>query len=61
MFSLNVRKAIHVGSRPFGKQSYAVYLKMVNDFMQSEREVLEFLLDHYRVNGIRHNFDIKMW
>ena len=49
-FSLNIRKAIHVGSRPFGNQSGAVFDKMVYDFMQSEREVLEFLLDKYRVN-----------
>ena len=43
------RKAIHVGSRPFGQQSSDVYYSMIDDFMRSERETLEFLLEHYKV------------
>lgn len=52
------RKAIHVGDRPFGQQSNAVYDKMANDFMKSEKDVLEFLLDNYRVLIYDGNFDI---
>lgn len=43
------RKAIHVGDRPFGAQSGDVYTSMIDDFMRSERDNIEFLLDRYQV------------
>lgn len=52
------RKAIHVGNRPFGGQSSDVYYSMLDDFMRSERETLEFLLEHYKVLMYDGNFDI---
>jgi len=54
----STRKAIHVGNRPFGSQSGAVYNSMRDDFMRSERDILEFLLDNYRVLIYDGNFDI---
>ena len=45
------RKAIHVGSLPFGAQSSAVYSSMNDDFMRSERETIEFLLEKYEVES----------
>lgn len=45
----DVRKALHVGDRPFGVQN--VYGSMVNDFMRPERETIEFLLDRYKVQN----------
>ncbi len=44
------RAAIHVGDRPFGMQGGAVYSAMREEFMQSEQENIEFLLDNYRVS-----------
>jgi vitellogenic carboxypeptidase-like protein len=43
------RKASHVGDRPFGSQSSDVYFKMIGDFMCSQKEDVEFLLEVYRV------------
>lgn len=40
---------MHVGNRPFGSQSGDVYYSMNNDFMRSERETIEFLLELYPV------------
>merc|ERR1719216_780336 len=54
----STRKAIHVGNRPFGEQSGAVYNSMIPDFMRSEKETLEFLLDRYKVLIYDGNFDI---
>ena len=54
----STRKAIHVGNRPFDKQSSNLSLSMNDDFMRSERDVLEFLLDNYRVLIYNGNFDI---
>ena len=45
----DTRRAIHVGDRPFGTQSGDVYNSMIDDFMRSERENVEFLLDRYKV------------
>lgn len=52
------RKAIHVGDLPFGAQSGDVYYSMNDDFMQSERETIEFLLEKYPVLIYNGNFDI---
>merc|ERR1712226_272130 len=54
----STRKAIHVGNRPFGQQSGDVYNSMIDDFMRSERDILEFLLDNYKVLIYDGNFDI---
>lgn len=44
------RLAIHVGDRPFGTQSGDVYQAFIDqDFMRSERDTIEFLLDNYKV------------
>lgn len=43
--------ALHVGNIPFGAQSGSVYSTMIDDFMRSERETIEFLLERYQVNG----------
>jgi hypothetical protein len=47
-----LRKAIHVGDLPFGAQSSDVYYTMNDDFMRSERETIEFLLENYEVEHI---------
>ena len=54
----STRKAIHVGNRPFDKQGGNVFESMSGDFMRSERETLEFLLENYRVLIYNGNFDI---
>merc|ERR1712018_1125374 len=54
----STRKAIHVGNRPFGQQSGDVYNSMLDDFMRSERDILEFLLEHYKVLIYDGNMDI---
>ena len=43
------RKSVHVGNRPFNYQSGDVYTSMIDDFMRSERDNVEFLLNNYRV------------
>jgi len=53
-----VRKAIHVGDRPFGVQSGDVYNNMLDDFMRPERENIEFLLNRYKTLIYDGNFDI---
>ena len=50
------RKAIHVGDLPFGAQSGDVYYSMNDDFMQSERETIEFLLEKYPVKPSSHYY-----
>jgi hypothetical protein len=37
---------------PFGAQSSDVYYTMNDDFMRSERETIEFLLENYEVEHI---------
>jgi len=54
----STRKAIHVGNRPFGQQSGDVYNSMLDDFMRSERDILEYLLEHYKVLIYDGNMDI---
>ncbi len=44
------RDALHVGDLAFGGQSTAVYVKMEPDFMTSQQENIEFLLDRYDVS-----------
>jgi hypothetical protein len=50
LYEIDDRKAIHVGTIPFGYQSGEVYYSMNNDFMRSERETIEFLLELYPVS-----------
>ncbi len=54
----NNRKAIHVGDRPFGATDDDVYWKMHDDFMLTQADDLEFLLDNYRSLLYNGNFDI---
>ena len=47
----DVRKAIHVGTRPFGFQSSLVFDSLIpKDFMKSGMDHVEFLLDLYPVS-----------
>ena len=43
------REAIHTGNLQFGSQSGQVYYSMLDVFMKSERETVEFLLERYPV------------
>lgn len=43
------RKAAHVGDRPFGSQSGAVYDHLREDIFVSQKATVEFLLDRYPV------------
>ncbi len=52
------RLAMHTGDQPFGSQSGDVYFKMLDDFMRSQREDIEFLMEHYRTLIYNGNFDI---
>ena len=47
----STRKAIHVGDVPFGAQSGDVYTSLIDDFMRSQRETVEFLLELYPVSN----------
>ena len=47
---LYFREAIHTGNLQFGSQSGQVYYSMLDVFMKSERETVEFLLERYPVN-----------
>ena len=44
------REAIHTGNLAFGQQSGDVYYSMLDVFMRSERETVEFLLERYPVS-----------
>ena len=46
----STREAIHTGNLPFGSQSGEVYQSMLDVFMKSERETVEFLLERYPVS-----------
>ena len=48
----STREAIHTGNLPFGSQSGEVYQSMLDVFMKSERETVEFLLERYPVSLI---------
>jgi len=48
----STREAIHTGNLPFGSQSGDVYQSMLDVFMKSERETVEFLLERYPVSLI---------
>jgi len=52
------RKAIHVGDLCFNCQSGAVYNSMLDDFMRSQRDDVEYLMDRYDVLIYNGNFDI---
>lgn len=57
------RKAIHTGNLHFGEQSGQVYYSMLDVFMRSERETVEFLLERYPVSGFFYcelRFKIEM-
>merc|ERR1712156_1037704 len=45
----STREAIHTGNLQFGSQSGQVYYSMLDVFMKSERETVEFLLERYPV------------
>ena len=45
----STRQAIHTGNIAFGAQSGDVYYSMLDVFMRSERETVEFLLERYPV------------
>ena len=47
---LYFREAIHTGNLQFGSQSGQVYYSMLDVFMKSERETVEFLLERYPVS-----------
>ena len=47
----STREAIHTGNLPFGSQSGDVYYSMLDVFMASERETVEFLLERYPVRN----------
>ena len=48
----STREAIHTGNLPFGSQSGDVYYSMLDVFMASERETVEFLLERYPVRKL---------
>nr|AKO90272.1 cathepsin A3 [Tigriopus japonicus] len=52
------RKAAHVGDRPFGSQSGAVYDHLREDIFVSQKATVEFLLDRYPVLIYNGNLDI---
>ena len=52
------RKAIHVGDLCFNCQSRDVYKSMLDDFMRSQRDDVEYLLDRYNVLIYNGNFDM---
>ena len=52
------RKAIHVGDLCFNCQSGAVYNSMLDDFMRSQRDDVEYLMDRYDVLIYNGNFDM---
>jgi len=52
------RKAIHVGDLCFNCQSSDVYYAMLDDFMRSQRDDVEYLLDRYSTLIYNGNFDI---
>eukprot|EP00095_Tigriopus_kingsejongensis_P005173 maker-scaffold237_size242172-snap-gene-1.30 protein:Tk05173 transcript:maker-scaffold237_size242172-snap-gene-1.30-mRNA-1 annotation:"venom serine carboxypeptidase" len=52
------RKAAHVGDIRFAYQSGQVYDHLRNDIFVSQKETVEFLLDHYPVLLYNGNFDI---
>ena len=54
----STREAIHTGNRPFGSQSGDVYYSMLDVFMASERETVEFLLERYPVLIYNGNVDL---
>lgn len=54
----STRAAIHVGNVFFGQDSGSVYYSMLDVFMASERETVEFLLERYPVLLYNGNFDI---
>ena len=47
----STREAIHVGDVSFGAQSDDVYNSLIDDFMRSQRETVEFLLELYPVSN----------
>merc|ERR1719264_2420767 len=53
-----MKSAIHVGDLCFNCQSGAVYNSMLDDFMRSQRDDVEYLLDRYSVLIYNGNFDI---
>jgi len=54
----STREAIHTGNLQFGSQSGQVYYSMLDVFMKSERETVEFLLERYPVLIYDGNFDL---
>ena len=52
------RKAIHVGDLCFNCQSSDVYYAMLDDFMRSQRDDVEYLLDRYSTLIYNGNFDM---
>ncbi len=52
------RMAAHVGDVPFGAQSGQVYNHLIGDFIRSERETVEALLEEYPVMFYNGNNDI---
>ena len=51
------REAIHVGDLEY-PNSANVYFSMLDDFMRSSKEDIEFLLEQYKILIYDGNFDI---
>ena len=54
----STRKAIHVGDLCFGCQSGDVYVSLLSDLMQSQRDDVEYLMDRYMTLIYNGNFDM---
>lgn len=48
-----VRKAIHVGSQSYRASSLKVYFALLSDNAKSQKDTVEFLLDHYPVRSFK--------